>query len=85
MQLKDNIMKQATDIYTEDILTNETDRAVHPELLDWMLLANNLPTESKEYAVSTFDDTVFLATYDKSTDQFDASPFFPVLHWAEIR
>lgn len=61
----------------------EKARTINPALLEWMLLANNLPTEDKEYAVSTEDDTVFLATYDSTRQDFDS--YYPVLHWAEIR
>ncbi len=57
---------------------------IDPNNLDWQLLsANNLPTESKEYAVSTFDDAVFRATFDVERGDFDS--YFPIMHWAEIR
>tara|TARA_R110000787_G_scaffold156933_1_gene270888 strand:- start:202 stop:432 length:231 start_codon:yes stop_codon:yes gene_type:complete len=72
---------QALNIYTEDMFT-EQPREVRADLLEWQLLTNDLPIESKEYAVSTFDDTVFLATYDTDKEDFDS--YFPVVHWAEI-
>lgn len=74
-------MQQAADTYTQDWVDGVVN--VDPNKLEWQLLStNNLPKESKEYAVSTFDDTVFLATFDVDKGDFDS--YYPIMHWAEI-